>query len=158
MLHDVCNSIEEYHCTYGWAPTIMDITNELNANNEANIRRIINILKERNRVFSNGSRTLRTPKVKYLDERIPENIEYYQSLMSKSERKIYRYLVTYILQKNYSPAKREIAEYLGYNSETSVSCIQKKLKKLQQIGAIKLGEKNSNRTIHVIGVNAHVDE
>lgn len=155
-LIDVRRCINQYHCEYGWAPTMEDLTTILDAENWMQIRSLLNIYKQSNCIRSNGERTLSTHELQYNDDRESEYVTEIRQMMSKSERKIYRYLVSYIIQMNYAPTKREIAEYMGYNPESSQSCIRRKLKKLEKIGAVKLGPKNTNRTIHVVGVNAHV--
>lgn len=153
---DICNCINDYYCIYGWAPTKTDIYLILEADNEKQISRYLTRLKEYQKVIWDGDRTLHTPQMQYLDERKKEFVKELKQRMTKKECEIYDYLVAYILKMNYAPTKREIAEYMGYDPRNSKSSVCLKLRNLEEMGAIRLGPKNTNRTIHVVGVNAKI--
>lgn len=154
-LLDVYDGINNYHCSYGYAPSIQDLTSYIAADNMMQVRTWLRILREDNKVMINGNRTLRTPSIRYVDERSDVDICDITMEMTRSQQKVYEYLVMYIQMNCFAPSQKEINAYMG-NKEKSAHSTALLLQKLHHLGAITLGPSCMHRTIHVIGLNAKV--
>ncbi|MCI6998748.1 MAG: hypothetical protein MR936_18735 [Eubacterium sp.] len=152
---DVYEGINNYHCTYGYAPSIQDLAIYIDADNMMQVRTWLKILQNENKVMCDGRRTLRTVDIRYVDERSDVDVYDIKLEMTKLQQKVYEYLVMYIQMNCFAPSKKEINAYLG-NKEKSGHSTAILLQKLNCLGAIKLGPSCMHRTIHVIGLNARV--
>lgn len=152
----VYEGINDYHRIYGWAPTIRELSQLLNACNDKEIQRWVSLLRKYGKVLSDGKRTIRTDEIIYIDERSEIFIEDMDDILTRSEKQIYDYLVCSIKENAVVPTLKEIAVHIGINPEKSQSCVKRHLFNMQEKGAVILGGKRQSRAIHLVGLNAKV--